>query len=108
MQQKDKNLLLMLRLKEKYLIRDFHPLILFYSFGFFMMALSFIFLLRLVIMWFTNGYAPELTLLSWLFSVTLCLNSMFFAMWFDYENNRHLNPEGLMGVGQRPDRADKR
>lgn len=81
------------RMKEKYLIRNFHPLIFFYLFGFLLMSISFVFFIRLVIFWVANGHVPELTLLSWLFSTTLSFNSIVFAMWFDYEDNKHLNPE---------------
>lgn len=89
------------RMKEKYLIRNFHPLVFFYTFSFFMMGISFIFFIRLVYFWILNSYVPELTLLSWLFSTTLSFNSMFFAMWFDYEDNKHLNPESVKAISGR-------
>lgn len=80
------------RMKEKYLIRDFHPLVFFYTFGLFLLLASLVLTVRLFTLWFINGSVPELTLLSWLFSITLSFNALFFAMWFDYEDNRHLNP----------------
>lgn len=80
------------RLKEKYIIRNFHPLVFFYGFGFFSIAISAIFFIRLLYLWVQQGQIPEITFLSWLFAFTLGSNSLFFAMWFDYEENKHLNP----------------
>lgn len=80
------------RLKEKYIIRNFHPLVFFYAFGFFSVALSSLLFIRLLWLWMEIGYVPEITFLSWLFSFSLGFNSLFFAMWFDYEENKHLNP----------------
>lgn len=80
------------RLKEKYIIRNFHPLVFFYAFGFFNLLLSAALFLRLIILWIVQGGVPEITFLSWLFSLSLGFNSLFFAMWFDYAENKHLNP----------------
>ena len=80
------------RLKEKYVIRNFHPLVFFYAFGMFGALLSTVLFVRLIALWVANGYVPEITFLSWLFSFSLGFNSVFFAMWFDYEENKHLNP----------------
>jgi hypothetical protein len=80
------------RLKEKYVIRNFHPLVFFYAFGFFNLVLSGVLFVRLLVLWALQGGVPEITFLSWLFSFSLGFNSLFFAMWFDYEENKHLNP----------------
>lgn len=80
------------RLKEKYVIRNFHPLVFFYAFGFFAILLSAGLFARLIVLWITHGQIPEITFLSWLFSFSIGFNSLFFAMWFDYEENKHLNP----------------
>lgn len=80
------------RLKEKYIIRNFHPLIFFYAFGFLSAGLSVLMFARLILLWFDHGHVPEITFLCWLFSFSMGFNSMFFAMWFDYEENKHLNP----------------
>lgn len=80
------------RLKEKYIIRNFHPLIFFYAFGFFALGISVFMFLRLVVLWVSQGQVPEITFLSWLFSFGLGFNSLMFSMWFDYEENRQLNP----------------
>lgn len=80
------------RLKEKYIIRNFHPLVFFYAFGFFGLTLSALLFARLILLWIAQHQIPEITFLSWLFSFSLGFNSLFFAMWFDYEENKHLNP----------------
>ena len=80
------------RLKEKYIIRNFHPLVFFYAFGFFSIGVSCLMFIRLLGLWIGSGSVPEITFLSWLFSFSLGFNSLFFAMWFDYEENKHLNP----------------
>ena len=80
------------RLKEKYIIRNFHPLVFFYAMGFFGLTMSAILFARMIWMWIGNGQIPEITFLGSLFSFLLSVNSLFFAMWFDYEENKHLNP----------------
>lgn len=80
------------RLKEKYIIRNFHPLVFFYAFGLSMLALCVVMFLRLIILWIGAGSIPEITFLTWLFTFSLAFNSFGFAMWFDYEENKHLNP----------------
>jgi glycosyltransferase involved in cell wall biosynthesis len=80
------------RLKEKYIIRNFHPLVFFYAFGFFSLLLAVLMFVRLVVLWIQMGHVPEITFLSWIFCFSIGFNSLFFAMWFDYEENKHLNP----------------
>jgi len=79
------------RLKEKYIIRDFHPLVLFYGLGFLLIALSTVFFVRLVTLWIGLGSAPELTAIALMFSASSAMQTLFFAMWFDMEMNRHLH-----------------
>jgi hypothetical protein len=80
------------RLKEKYIIRSFHPLVFFYFSGFFLFIISAILFFRVIFKLIVTGMMPEITFISWLFSLSLSFNSLFFAMWFDYEINKHLNP----------------
>ncbi len=76
------------RLKEKYIIRDFHPLVFFYLLGIFLTGLNLLFFVRLIVLWIQSGSAPQLTALAWMFTFVGGLQSLFFAMWFDKENNR--------------------
>jgi glycosyltransferase involved in cell wall biosynthesis len=80
------------RLKEKYIIRSFHPLVFFYSLSILSICLSAILFVRLIVLWIFQGSIPEITFLSWFLSFSLGCNSLFFAMWFDYDENKHLNP----------------
>lgn len=80
------------RLKEKYVIRNFHPLVFFYAFGAVSLLLSVGMLARMIALWSATGNVPEITFLSWMFSFSIGFNSLGFAMWFDYEANKHLNP----------------
>lgn len=78
------------RLKEKYIIRDFHPLIFFYLLGSLLLGSSGLFFIRLICLWVKMGHAPELTVLAWMFSFATGSQAIFFAMWFDMEYNKNL------------------
>lgn len=84
------------RLREKYVYRNFHPLVFFYLFGFFGLAVSLVLAVRLLVLWGLMGHIPEVTFLGLMFSVSISFNSFGLAMWFDYEENKHLNPHALM------------
>ena len=78
------------RMKEKYVIHDFHPLVLFYGLGFVMFWLGLLLGLYLVIVRiFGHGVAETSALMS-VFLFTTGLQLQLFAMWFDMEMNRHL------------------
>lgn len=78
------------RLKEKYIIRDFHPLVLFYLFGFLMGLISIYFFIRMIYLWPIIGQVPSTTFLAWMFSSITALQFMLFAMWFDMDYNKEL------------------
>jgi hypothetical protein len=78
------------RLWEKYIVRDFHPLVLFYFLGVLMFMLFFGLLIRVITMWIIDGFAPPMSSMATLFAFSTALQSIFFAMWFDMEANKHL------------------
>jgi len=78
------------RMWQKYVIRDFHPLIFFYSMAFFLLLLSIPLFIRLIYLWIVFGYVPQITTLALMFSMIAGLQSLFFAMWFDMESNKDL------------------
>ncbi|MDJ1160273.1 glycosyltransferase family 2 protein [Chelatococcus sp. SYSU_G07232] len=78
------------RLWEKYVVRDFHPLVLFYLLGTLMLFLTLIFAVRVLALWISGGEAPPMSTLAMLFSFSTALQSLFFAMWFDMDANKHL------------------
>ena len=78
------------RLKEKYIIRDFHPLVFFYFLSLILLIPSIIFFIRIIVIWSETGHIPPLCALAFMFSVTMCMQSGFFAMWLDSDYNRDL------------------
>lgn len=78
------------RLNEKYIVRDFHPLVLFYGMGALFLLLAVLFFLRVLLIWAGAGEAPMLSSMATLFLSSMGLQSIFFAMWFDMESNRDL------------------
>ncbi|MFQ5849159.1 MAG: glycosyltransferase family 2 protein [Candidatus Binatia bacterium] len=78
------------RLFYKYVILDFHPLIFFYLLGLLTFPLGLLFGFYL---FFYRLFIGPVAATSALFAVFLLisgLQSLFFAMWFDMEYNRHL------------------
>jgi glycosyltransferase involved in cell wall biosynthesis len=79
------------RMKEKYIIRDFHPLILFYSFGFALIGLSIPLFLRMAYYGIiVGGNIPKINFLTWMMTIIMGVQFILFAMWFDMESNKDL------------------
>ena len=80
------------RLQEKYIIRDFHPLVFFYFFGLTLLPVGL--LLGFYLLWLRIHYGPApVTFTSALFACLLIISGLqflFFAMWFDMERNKEL------------------
>jgi len=78
------------RMKEKYIVRDFHPLVFFYLFGGVAFLVGFLFGLYLVAYrLFVGSVAPTSALFSAIL-VMAGLQLLLFAMWFDMETNKDL------------------
>jgi len=78
------------RLVAKYVIRDFHPLVLFYSLGIVLIFSSFLLGIRLLYFFFAFNTLPEMNSLAFIFTGVTGLQSIFFAMWFDMFYNSDL------------------
>ena len=78
------------RLKEKYVIRDFHPLVLFYLLGFVLTPIGVAFGLYLLVFRLFVGPVEATSALFAAFFAISGLQSLFFAMWFDMEYNKEL------------------
>ncbi len=78
------------RLKEKYVIRDFHPLVFFYCLGIFLGGLSFVLFFRVFYLWILTGHIPSINALAAFSSFLASAQFSLFAMWFDMEANKHL------------------
>ncbi len=78
------------RMVQKYVIRDFHPLLFFYLLGGLLLVLGlaggvYLFLYRVLV----GGVAATSALFA-MFLFVIGLQSVLFAMWFDMDYNKHL------------------
>jgi len=78
------------RIKEKYIIRDFHPLVLFYLLGVILTPVGMLFGLYLILYRVFAGPVAATSALFAAFFAISGLQSLFFAMWFDMEYNKEL------------------
>ncbi len=78
------------RLREKYIIRDFHPLVLFYLLGFVLTPIGAVFGCYLLVYRLLTGPVAATSALFAAFFAISGLQSLFFAMWFDMEYNKDL------------------
>jgi glycosyltransferase involved in cell wall biosynthesis len=78
------------RMAQKYVIRDFHPLVFFYAFGVLMTLVGFLLgVLEVVLRIFGNEITPATIVLVALLLIA-GLQLTLFAMWFDMEANKDL------------------
>jgi len=84
--------LFMKRMLKKYIIRDFHPLIFFYLTGALLGLISMPMIARLLYVWCQTGSFKTINALAAGFTLIMSLQFLFFAMWFDMDYNRDLNP----------------
>jgi len=78
------------RLKEKYIIRDFHPLIFFYAMALVCIPVGFCLGLYLLSYRIFSGPVEPTGPIFAAFLFISGFQSSFFAMWFDMEHNRHI------------------
>jgi glycosyltransferase involved in cell wall biosynthesis len=79
------------RMVQKYIIRDFHPLVFFYAFSTVLLGLfAPILTARLLIMWAINNKIPPINALTVIVVVITGLQFLLFAMQFDMEYNKDL------------------
>ena len=78
------------RMREKYVIRDFHPLIFFYALGFLMTVLGLALGIAVTVLRVLGNQLTAATVV--LVALLLIFGSQFtlFAMWFDMESNKDL------------------
>jgi glycosyltransferase involved in cell wall biosynthesis len=78
------------RMKEKYVIRDFHPLIFFYALGGLFSLSTILLFARITYYKFSTGIFPPTASLAAMFSFMSASLFTLFAMWFDMEANKDL------------------
>jgi len=82
--------LFLYRLWQKYVIRDFHPLVFFYLTGMGLLVPGIVFGLYLFVHRLWIGPVSPTSALFAVFLFVSGMNSILFAMWFDMEYNREL------------------
>ncbi|MFP4444816.1 MAG: glycosyltransferase family 2 protein [Desulfosudaceae bacterium] len=78
------------RMKEKYVIKDFHPLIFFYLLGGLFGVATVALFARLFWIWYATGHIPPINALAAMFAFISASQFNLFAMWFDMEANKDL------------------
>jgi glycosyltransferase involved in cell wall biosynthesis len=78
------------RMFQKYVIRDFHPLVFFYFFGFLFSIFGLVIGFYLLYLRFFTGPVAATSALLAVFLIITGLQSLLFAMWFDMDSNKHL------------------
>jgi hypothetical protein len=78
------------RLGQKYVIRDFHPLVFFYVFGVLMTVAGFLLGVIEVILRIAGNQIPAATIVLVAVLLIAGIQLTLFAMWFDMEANKDL------------------
>jgi glycosyltransferase involved in cell wall biosynthesis len=81
------------RMLRKYIIRDFHPLIFFYMTALILTLIATPLTARILYLWlYLNQSIRPINALGTGFTIIMALQFLLFAMWFDMDYNRNLNP----------------
>ena len=78
------------RMREKYVIRDFHPLVFFYALGLLMTLLGVTLGIVETVLRFMGNEIPVATVVLIALLVVSGIQFSLFAMWFDMESNKEL------------------
>jgi glycosyltransferase involved in cell wall biosynthesis len=82
--------LFLYRLVQKYIIRDFHPLVFFYLTGGVLNLVGLFLSIRMIYYWIIFEHIPPINALAVMFCLIMGFQMLLFAMWFDMESNKHL------------------
>ena len=78
------------RIFQKYIIRDFHPLVFFYILSFLLILIGTGLSIRMLVIFLDVGVFPPINALAVFFSFIVGIQMLLFAMWFDMDSNKHL------------------
>ncbi len=78
------------RLWRKYVIYDFHPLVLFYAAAMLLGAVGAGLFVRMIYLRITDGMFPLMSTMAWILCTISSMQLGLFAMWFDMEMNKDL------------------
>jgi hypothetical protein len=77
------------RLWQRYVVLDFHPLVLFYLYAFLNIVFGILpLLIRFFYLYLATGEAPKTTLIILVFTIITAFQSILFAIWMDMDYNR--------------------
>lgn len=77
------------RLWQRYIVLDFHPLVLFYLFSLFNTVFILIpFSIRLLVLYYKLNEVPKTTLIILTFTFLMTFQSILFAIWMDMDYNK--------------------
>jgi len=78
------------RMWQKYVLRDFHPLVFFYFLAILLLGTSIPLFGRMIVRLLETDNLPPINTLAFMFTAITGFQSLFFAMWFDMEYNKDL------------------
>jgi hypothetical protein len=78
------------RMKEKYVIRDFHPLVFFLALGLLLSGFGIVFGVYIVYLRLALGALSPNAVIFDAFCLIMGMQTLFFAMWMDMEHNKGL------------------
>jgi glycosyltransferase involved in cell wall biosynthesis len=78
------------RMKEKYIIRDFHPLVFFLALGLLLLTIGLGLGFWILYHRFTSGALAATTVIFDAFCLIMGAQTLFFALWMDMEHNKGL------------------
>jgi hypothetical protein len=78
------------RIKEKYIIRDFHPLVFFLAFGGLLTVSGLLLGVYIVYLRLSAGALSPNAAIFDAFLIIMGVQMLFFAMWMDMERNKEL------------------
>jgi len=81
------------RMGRRYVIHDFHPLVMFYGMGLFLFLIGLFAFVRMIWVWIATSRIPQMNALLWVFCSVSAAQFVLFAMWFDMEMNRPLRAD---------------
>jgi glycosyltransferase involved in cell wall biosynthesis len=82
--------LFVFRMVQKYVIRDFHPLLFFYAVGSILFPIGLVFGTYLIVLRLISGPVAGTSAMFAAFMVITGVQFLLFAMWFDMDYNKHL------------------
>lgn len=78
------------RMFQKYVVRNSHPLVLFYIIGFLTLGVNVLLFGRMAWITYETALIPKVNALAWGITLLSAIQFILFGMFFDMESNKHL------------------